>query len=357
MTKPGRLCIVPQVSGIGGMVSFRYKLIAGLEQRGIQVSHDLADGPYQAVLVIGGTRQLAALWRVRRQGIPLVQRLDGMNWLHRMPAPAGEGRLLARRTGWRHFLRAEYGNRVLSLIRSRLASRVVYQSHFVQSWWQRVHGDTPVPSTVIYNGVNLQTYNPEGPGKPPPDRYRLLMVEGSLMGGYEGGLATGVALAQRLGERLERPVELMVVGRVAPQVQQAWQKRLAGAQRWVSLVWAGQVDPSNIPQIDRSAHLLFSADINAACPNAVIEALACGLPVVSFDTGAIPELVTGDAGRVAPYGGDPWQLDPPDIDALAESAIKILENPTHFRQEARRHAETAFGLDTMVQAYLDILAL
>ena len=48
-----------------------------------------------------------------------------------------------------------------------------------------------------------------------------------------------------------------------------------------------------IPELDRSAHLLYSADLNAACPKSVIEALACGLPVVAFDTGALPELVQG----------------------------------------------------------------
>ena len=66
------------------MVSFQYKLADGLQARGIQVCQDLSDTPYQAVLVIGGTRALAGLWRLRRRGIPVVQRLDGMNWLHRL---------------------------------------------------------------------------------------------------------------------------------------------------------------------------------------------------------------------------------------------------------------------------------
>jgi glycosyltransferase involved in cell wall biosynthesis len=101
--------------------------------------------------------------------------------------------------------------------------------------------------------------------------------------------------------------------------------------------------------------LLYSSDVNAACPNSVIEALACGLPVLSFDTGALSELVKDDAGRVVPYGGDPWRLDPPDVPALSQAALEILREQDRFRQGARRRAEEAFGLDAMLDAYLEVL--
>jgi glycosyltransferase involved in cell wall biosynthesis len=110
-----------------------------------------------------------------------------------------------------------------------------------------------------------------------------------------------------------------------------------------------------IPELDRSAHLLFSADINAACPNSVIEALACGLPIAAFSTGALPELVSGDSGRLVPYGGDPWTLDKPDIPALSQAVIQVLQNQDRFRTAARQRAESAFGLDKMVQRYQDVL--
>ena len=122
-----RVCLVPRLKGVGGLVSFQEKLSAGLRRRGVEFSQELADGPFAAVLVIGGTRDLPGLWRARRQGARIVQRLNGMNWLQRV-----------RPAGWRHFLRAEYGNRLLALIRGRLAQRIVYQSHFARGWWERV---------------------------------------------------------------------------------------------------------------------------------------------------------------------------------------------------------------------------
>ena len=77
--------------------------------------------------------------------------------------------------------------------------------------------------------------------------------------------------------------------------------------------------------------------------------------MAAFATGALPELVTGEAGRVVPYGGDPWKLKKPDLPALADAAAEILGDQPHFRAAARQRAEQAFGLDRMVDLYLDVL--
>ena len=306
-----RVCLVPKMSGVGGMVSFQAKLAGGLAALGIETCFDLADKPYQAVLVIGGTRNLAGLWRARREGIPVVQRLNGMNWLHRL-----------RQTGWRHYLRSEYGNLLLSFIRRRLATRIVYQSNFSRQWWERRYGKTRIPWQVVYNGVDLSAYSPAGAHNRPEGRWRILLVEGSLGGGYESGLETAVQMAEKMRIDYGQPLEVQVVGRASPALQAAWQGRTR-----FPLIFKGLLSREAIPEVDRSAQILFAADINAACPNSVIEALACGLPVVSFDTGALPELVQGAAGIIVPYGGDPWKLDAPDIGALARAAARGLPRP------------------------------
>jgi glycosyltransferase involved in cell wall biosynthesis len=185
------------------------------------------------------------------------------------------------------------------------------------------------------------------------------MVEGSLMGGYEQGLQVGVQLLERLATdyrlALGKPVELMVVGRVPKALQRRWETYLGQNAAEARIHWAGLITRQTIPQIDRTAHLLYSADVNPACPNAVIEALACGLPVLAFDTGALPELVPPAAGRIVPYGGDPWRLDQPGIASLARGALEVLQAGDAMRHAARLHAEAAFGLDAMVEAYLDFM--
>jgi len=331
-----RICITPRVEGTGGMASFRLKFEQGLRARGIEFTHDLS-APSDAVLVLAGTRNLLPLWRARGRGIRIAQRLDGINWVHRV-----------RWTGARYHLRAVYGNLVLSFIRARLAHRVIYQSQFIRRWWEDWYGIAPAPAEVILNGVDLAQYTPDGPHERPTDRYRVLVMEGSLAGGLNAGLFHAVEFAGLLSARF--PMEVIVAGRV----DRATQEKIEMNSR-VPVRFLGVLPREEIPNLARSSHLLYSAEINPPCPNSVIEALACGLPVVGFENGSLTELVTGDAGRVVPYGGDPWKIEKPDLSALAEAAQEILQDQPRFRRAARERAESALGLDEMVKDYLRVL--
>jgi glycosyltransferase involved in cell wall biosynthesis len=331
-----RICIVPRVEGTGGMASFRLKFEQGLQVRGLSVTHDLSVNA-DAALVIGGTRNLWKLNQARKRGLRIVQRLDGINWVQRV-----------RWTGPRYHLRAEYGNAMLSLIRARLADRVIHQSQFIRNWWEEWYGQAVVPACVIINGVDLQTYTTDGDHDRPTDRHRLLLLEGSLAGGLNAGLFHAVALAERLS--IKYPMEVVVAGRVDNATRNKINK-----ESKVDVKFLGVIPRDQIPRLARSSHMLYSAEVNPPCPNSVIEALACGLPVVGFDSGSLKELVTSDVGRVVPYGGDPWKLDTPDIPALADAAEDVLKKQDQFRRSAREWAVSEFGLDKMMEAYLKVL--
>lgn len=342
------ICLVPRLTGIGGMVSFQSKFAEGLKKREIKVSFDPLDPAVNSILVIGGTRHIGQLWRAKRRGVRIVQRLDGMNWIHRVT-----------RTGTGHWVRAEYGNLILTFIRSYLADQIAYQSQFSQEWWEREKGISDKPSAVIYNGVDLQVFTPSETHIPEGDILQILMVEGSLLGGYEFGLENAVKLASQVAQKLSptRRVELKVVGKVSDNTRQRWDNWLAQktGKNLVSIEWLGTIAHDRISEIYRQADFLFSADINAACPNSVIEAIACGTPVLAYQTGALAEILVENAGVVVPYGGNPWSLDEPDLPSLIAGAMQIINNLASHRKSARQRAEKAFGLDAMVDQYVELL--
>jgi glycosyltransferase involved in cell wall biosynthesis len=335
-----QICLVPKLSGLGGTSSFQAKLIQGLNARGIPYTFDLMHPGNTAVLVVGGTRQLWKLWRAKRRGVRIVQRLDGMNWMHRV-----------EKTTLRFTLRSEINNRILSFIRRHLADYIVYQSDFSRDWWNRVYGKRPLPHQVTYNGVDLEQYSPIGPETLPTDHYRILLVEGRLIGAYARGLHMAINLAENLRVEHDLTVELMVVGLVSDEIKA--RAHTLAHNLWIT--WGEVVPREDIPAIDRAAHVLFSTDLNAACPNSVIEAMACGLPVLAYDTGALAEIVQDGAGEIVPYGADHWQLEDPQVPPLARACLKILQDNPIYRQRARARAEAAFGLDQMVTGYIAAL--
>lgn len=331
------ICIVPHQPGLGGPASFQARFIRVLTDRGYRVTHDILDPVNFAILVVGGTKYIQQLRQAKKAGVRVIQRLNGMNWVHRK-----------RNTGVRHFLRAEVNNYILKTIR-QLSDGIIYQSAFSRDWWNRVHGESKVDAIVVHNGVDLNEFTPEGYHSKPDDKFRILLVEGNLGGGYEQGLTTAVELVKLLNRRMEKTTGLMVVGRVSAELMGSV------ADQGVSIEWKGVVPREQIPEIDRSAHVLFSADINAACPNSVIEAMSCGLPVVGYDTGSLRELVVPGAGEIAPYGSDIWQLRKPDIHALADAAQTILMSQSAYSKKARQHALANFDIQRMTDRYLEML--
>ena len=95
----GSICLVPVIQSVTGPASFQLKLKAELQKRGFIVHHDPQRTDTGVILVIAASRHIGSLLQARRRGVRIVQRLNGINWIHRK-----------RTTGAAHFIRAELRN-------------------------------------------------------------------------------------------------------------------------------------------------------------------------------------------------------------------------------------------------------
>ena len=110
-------------------------------------------------------------------------------------------------------------------------------------------------------------------------------------------------------------------------------------------------------------HLYMTFSFRDNCPNAVIEAMSYGLPVVGLDSGGLPEIV-GDAGEIVPLNqlGDYFcaydrSFDYPDFDALAVAASirKVMANYANYCANVERRFRDELGLDHVASKYLEFL--
>ena len=107
---------------------------------------------------------------------------------------------------------------------------------------------------------------------------------------------------------------------------------------------------------DRVAETLRGADVYVHAtkadnhPLAVLEALACGVPVIAARVGGIPEQLTEETGvLVEPGDSRRWH-------ARSTICSDDPERRTRMGEAAAADARVRFGLERQVDAYLDLYA-
>ncbi len=101
--------------------------------------------------------------------------------------------------------------------------------------------------------------------------------------------------------------------------------------------------------------MLLHPKVRDPCPNVVLEALACGLPVVHSASGGVPELV-GDGG-IGVESETTWEEDvPPSSEALAVAVRTVLAEHDTYRSAARARAVERFDLEPWIERHRQLFA-
>lgn len=99
----------------------------------------------------------------------------------------------------------------------------------------------------------------------------------------------------------------------------------------------GAVPQTDLPRYYSAADALLLASSSEGWPNVLLEAMACGTPVVAARVGGTPEIVTSPAAGLL--------FEPRPVEALETAVRQLLESPPS-RAETRRHAENFSWAET-----------
>lgn len=316
----------PHKPGSGGPGSFQTRFEKSLQEKGWTIQYKSSVPKPDLIFVVGGTRHILWLLQMKLKGVLVVYRLDGISWLHRK-----------KKVGLKHFLIAEYRNLLGKLIHAFMADKIIYQSQFVQHWWDKSGFVKRKNISIIYNGVAI----PDITIKNETNDVPLIVLEGNI--DYS---PYAIRLLNELSENIENKIRVQLYGKF----------EYKGNENKLSelIDYRGFVKRDKVFDV-LSDSIYLSLDINPACPNTVIEALACGAPVVAYDTGSLKELVPPEAGIIVPYGSDPWQLAYPDVDALAKAVLKVKDNYSWYSANARKVAEERYSIEDMTKKYLKVI--
>ncbi len=306
-TPPGR----PLVQGVWSQLGKTLRLQQLLRRHRPQVVH---------IHTCSGTtfyRSVIDLWIARRYGARTLLHVRGGQFLEFLKGATRLGRWFARQ----------------GLLK---ADRVITLS---ACWEQRLRGFEPrIRSFVLHNGVNL----PEAVADPRQGPRPTVLFVGALR--KAKGVDDLIEAVAALPRRQRDGVQVRLVGPDPDGRASAIQTliRRRGLQQTVTVV--GPLPAAEVGQ-ELAAAALFALPSHAeGLPNALLEAMAYGLPVVVTAAGAIPEVVEhGREGLVVAIG---------DRAALSDSLARLLQDPdlrAAMGQAARRKVRRCFRQEVTVR--------
>jgi glycosyltransferase involved in cell wall biosynthesis len=129
---------------------------------------------------------------------------------------------------------------------------------------------------------------------------------------------------------------------------QGYDRELRRMAQGLPVEWCG-VLPDTRAFLE-SADVFVMISEPPGCPNASLEALAAGLPVIATDVGGTCEqVVDGVSGLLVP---------PADAGALSAAIVRLAGDETlrrHLGEAGRRHVQAHFSMEQMVSRYRSVL--
>ena len=283
----------------GGGNQFLLALTGELERQGLEIEVNRISGATPACLLNSFNFDFRRLRRFDRPGCRFVHRVDGPIGVYRGFDDGTDSRIAA--------------------INSELAAATIVQSRFSLDAHRRIGIELRDP-VVVHNTVDPGLFYPPQRWEPLSGRKVRIIATSWSDNPLKGGETLEWLDRSLDGSRFE----LTLLGRFPGSFERA---------RVLPPVPSAEV-ASELRRHD----LYIAASRNDPCSNALLEALACGLPVAYLDSGGHPELV-GAAGRAFT-----------DRDELPDVLGKLAEEI-----EERRAAIRVPSLADVAARYLEVL--
>ena len=193
----------------------------------------------------------------------------------------------------------------------------------------------------VYNGIDFQQFRPADPATARrelglPQTGPIVLFVGNFV-----AIKNPLLLLQAHARFAGAHLVLVGGGAMEKQVRDL-AARLGSAGR---ITFAGRRSATEVARFMQASDVLALPSWNEGVPNVILEAFACGLPVVASRVGGIAEVHHQDfLGSLVPAG---------DLDALVQAFLQVTATRPD-RERIRQHA-LQFSWEHAAQAYAEVL--
>lgn len=260
----------------------------------------------------------------KKNGGAIIQRLDGVYY----PSKHGQ-----------HYDKI---NAPIKEIYQRYATHIIFQSEYSKKQCFAMLGEKNEDAySLIYNGVDTSVFRPT---QKVFEKSSIVFV---TTGNFRNlDMLEPVVIALDTIAKHYR-FKLIVIGPVSCGSIQPLLDR-------PYIDYKGSLMSYDIAEVLKVCDIFIYSHLNPPCPNSVLEAIATGLPVVGFDSGAMKELCFFSRHLLAPVSDNIFQeygdFQP---EVLAEKITFSIENFSAIKEVALMHTDS-FNLEKCGAQYSQI---
>jgi glycosyltransferase involved in cell wall biosynthesis len=329
----------------------------------------LEERPAVILFNVSGSIKAILAAKLRRQKVLL--RIDGLysdnlspafvsrfNWLLRLIfSYGGTGRLKDFLTSWANLIDENYR----AFARILLADRIIYQSRFSQVVHARYFPNKPWD--VVVNGASYRG-NAFKQGSTRPGEIRLITIYDEWKPAKR--IDSLVEFVEWARVTKKQPVHLTVLGYTGKvsACGLSGTKSIIENSPFVRTLPRFTIFEGDIRDALLESDIYLTFSYRDPCPNAVVEALAHGLPVVGVASGGIPDIV-GEAGVLVP--ADDFDegffsshrfacsFPPVDFEKILAAVQAVSEDLQNFRAKAENQFRTTLDINEVANRYAAVL--
>ncbi len=223
----------------------------------------------------------------------------------------------------------------------QLADFVFFQSEFAKKATEQLMGTFDGPSEILYNCIDTQKFVPCKKTTSPTEHVTILMA-GSHNDPYR--LRLGVETLSALHQLGFTRFKLLIAGNILPKIQNEVKHVIVELKLENAVKFLGPYTQSESVSVYQRGDILLHTKFMDVCPSMVLEAMACGLPVVYSKTGGTPELVGEEAGIGIETKQSLYDVHLPDSQDLANAILNVSHKHEAYSVASRTQVESNFDL-------------
>lgn len=204
-----------------------------------------------------------------------------------------------------------------------------------------------VKSPVVYHGIDLKKFEFNNKGG------NYLFFAARLHP------QKGAHIAIKISQRLRMP--LKIAGRILSSSQDYFEKEIKPFLKSPNTEYLGEKSSEQMSRIYQNAKaFLFPIQWEEPFGLVMIEAMACGTPIIAYARGSVPEVVVdGKTGFIVNSSDSDkrgnWIVKKTGLEGFEEAVRKIYEMPKaeyqKMRANCRKRIEENFTIEKMVDGY------